>query len=59
MLSIFCVNINAQVIKGKVIDSTTNQPLGYAAVGLRSSGDNTYIMGGSTNFLPRLTWFSL
>ena len=49
MLSIFCVNINAQVIKGKVIDSTTNQPLGYAAVELRSSGDNTYIMGGSTN----------
>ena len=49
LLSIFCVNINAQVIKGKVIDSTTNQPLGYAAVELRSSGDNTYIMGGSTN----------
>ena len=49
MLSIFCVNINAQVIKGKVIDSTTNQPLGYASVELRSSGDNTYIMGGSTN----------
>ena len=49
MLSIFCVNINAQVIKGKVIDSTTNQPLGYAAVELRSSGDNTYIIGGSTN----------
>ena len=49
MLSIFCININAQVIKGKVIDSTTNQPLGYAAVELRSSGDNTYIMGGSTN----------
>lgn len=49
LLSIFCININAQVIKGKVIDSTTNQPLGYAAVELRSSGDNTYIMGGSTN----------
>ncbi|WP_273495163.1 TonB-dependent receptor [Rikenella microfusus] len=49
LLSIFCVNINAQVIKGKVIDSTTNQPLGYASVELRSSGDNTYIMGGSTN----------
>ena len=49
LLSIFCVNINAQVIKGKVIDSTTNQPLGYAAVELRPSGDNTYIMGGSTN----------
>ena len=49
LLSIFCVNINAQVIKGKVIDSTTNQPLGYATVELRSSGDNTYIMGGSTN----------
>lgn len=49
LLSIFCVNINAQIIKGKVIDSTTNQPLGYAAVELRSSGDNTYIMGGSTN----------
>lgn len=49
LLSIFCVNINAQVIKGKVIDSTNNQPLGYAAVELRSSGDNTYIMGGSTN----------
>lgn len=49
LLSIFCVNINAQVIKGKVIDSTTNQPLGYAAVGLRSSGDNTYIKEGNND----------
>ena len=45
MLSIFCVNINAQVIKGRVSDSTTREPLSYAAVEIRSFGDDTYITG--------------
>ncbi len=49
MLSIFCVNINAQVIKGRVSDSTTREPLSYAAVEIRSFGDDTYITGGSTD----------
>ena len=48
MLSIFCVNINAQVIKGRVSDSTTREPLSYAAVEIRSFEDDTYITGGST-----------
>ena len=48
LLSIFCVNINAQVIKGRVSDSTTREPLSYAAVEIRSFGDDTYITGGST-----------
>lgn len=49
LLSIFCVNINAQVIKGRVSDSTTREPLSYAAVEIRSFGDDTYITGGSTD----------
>lgn len=45
----FCVDVNAQVIKGKVTDSTTHQPLSYAAVEIRSFGDDKFITGGSTN----------
>ena len=38
------MNVSAQVIKGRVTDSTTNEALSYAAV-----EDDVYIGGSSTN----------
>ena len=32
LLFLSCVNVSAQVIKGRVTDSTTNEALSYAAV---------------------------
>ena len=47
--SLFCLNVRAQVIKGKVVDSITRKPLNYVAVEIRSFADDAYITGGSTN----------
>ena len=49
LLFLFCVNVSAQVIKGRVTDSTTNEALSYAAVEIRSFEDDVYIGGSSTN----------
>lgn len=49
LLPVFCANINAQVVKVTVSDSTTHEPLGYAAVKIHSCGDDTFIAGGSTD----------
>lgn len=46
---ICCVNANAQIIRGKVVDGTTREPLNRAAVEIRSFGDDAYIAGGSTD----------
>ena len=46
---ICCVNANAQIIRGKVVDDTTREPLNRAAVEIRSFGDDAYIAGGSTD----------
>lgn len=46
---ICCVNANAQIIRGKVVDGTTREPLNRAAVEIRSFGDDAYITGGSTD----------
>lgn len=43
LLFLFCVNVSAQVIKGRVTDSTTNEALSYAAVEIRSFEDDVYI----------------
>lgn len=49
LLFLSCVNVSAQVIKGRVTDSTTNEALSYAAVEIRSFEDDVYIGGSSTN----------
>ena len=49
LLPVFCANINAQVVKVTVSDSTTHEPLGDAAVKIHSCGDDTFIAGGSTD----------
>lgn len=49
LLFLSCVNVSAQVVKGRVTDSTTNEALGYAAVEIRSFEDDVYIGGSSTN----------
>ncbi len=43
LLFLSCVNVSAQVIKGRVTDSTTNEALSYAAVEIRSFEDDVYI----------------